>query len=85
MRRRQDKTIKNIESFVLMYDPLLEAVSELYVASDPMPEDQGCIHTAIEGGRRRTGRPSRRSLGSVDSDSDLIRQIEAHHNLSRRY
>lgn len=43
VRRRQDKSIDSIVSVVLTYEPLLEAVSDLYDASDPMPEDRGCV------------------------------------------
>jgi hypothetical protein len=44
VRRLQDGKIDSIESLVLTYDPLLAAVTELYDASDPMPEDRGCVH-----------------------------------------
>lgn len=42
--RLLDGTIDSIQSVVLTYDPLLEAVSELFDSLDPTPEEIGCIH-----------------------------------------
>jgi len=43
VQRLADKSIDGIVSLVLTYEPLLEAVSDLYDASDPTPEDRGCV------------------------------------------
>jgi hypothetical protein len=43
VQRRKDKSIDSIVSVVLTYEPLLEAVSDLYDGSDPTPEDRGCV------------------------------------------
>lgn len=43
IRRRKDTSIHAVVSVLLTYEPLLEAVAELYDSSDPMPEDQGCV------------------------------------------
>ena len=43
VQRLKDKSIANIVSLVLTYEPLLEAVAELYDSSDPTLEDQGCV------------------------------------------
>ena len=43
VKRLQGGKIDKIESLVLTYEPLLEAVAELYDSLDPTQEDQGCI------------------------------------------
>ena len=43
VQRLQDKSISDVVSLVLTYEPLLEAVSELYDSSDPTAEDRGCV------------------------------------------
>ena len=43
VQRLKDKSITAVVSLVLTYDPLLEAVAELYSSSDPTPEDRGCV------------------------------------------
>src|SRR5205807_1484931 len=43
VQRRQDKSIDSIVSLVLTYDPLLEAVAELYDNSAPTDVDRGCV------------------------------------------
>jgi len=41
--RGEDKTIAGIVSLVLKYEPLLEAVSDLYDESDPTRENRGYV------------------------------------------
>ncbi len=43
VQRLQDKSISDVPGLVLTYEPLLEAVSELYRWSDPTAEDRGCV------------------------------------------
>ena len=43
VKRFQTGKIDQVESLVLTYEPLLEAVAALYDSLDPTPEDQGCI------------------------------------------
>lgn len=43
VQRLEDKSIADIVSLVLTYDPLLEAVAELYDSYEPMLEDRGCV------------------------------------------
>ena len=43
IQRRQNTSINAIVSLVLTYEPLLEAVTELYDSFDPTPEDRGCV------------------------------------------
>ena len=43
IQRRQNTSIHAVVSLVLTYEPLLEAVTELYDSSDPTLEDRGCV------------------------------------------
>ena len=43
VKRMQSGKIDRLESLVLTYEPLLEAVAELYESLDPPLEDQGCV------------------------------------------
>lgn len=43
VRRIADGSVESIESLVLTYPSLLEAVSDLYGSLKPKPEDRGCI------------------------------------------
>ena len=44
VQRRQNASITAVVSLLLTYEPLLEAVTDLYDSSDPTPEDRGCVH-----------------------------------------
>ena len=43
VQRLRDKSIAGIVSLLLTYEPLLEAVAELYDSSEPTSEDRGCV------------------------------------------
>ena len=43
IKRHQNKTPSEVVSLLLTYEPLLEAVSDLYDSYDPTAEDRGCL------------------------------------------